>query len=189
MNSNILAAVIYPLLRQLEGEFIEVEDNHKTSRDTDVLGRNREEDRRKLSDIDIERDEECGICMENSAKMVLPNCGHSLCISCFHDWYFNFRICYLLLLYFLLEGLFAGAYFSSKIYLILDRNVRSQSCPFCRDSLKRVRSRDLWVLINNVDFIDKVALAKENLRRFYLNIESLPLAMPEAHAILFDYMI
>ncbi|KAJ6721979.1 RING-H2 FINGER PROTEIN ATL47-LIKE [Salix viminalis] len=42
-------------------------------------------DQRKLSESDFERDEECGICMENSAKMVLPNCGHSLCISCFHD--------------------------------------------------------------------------------------------------------
>ncbi|CAN6548805.1 unnamed protein product [Malus baccata var. baccata] len=84
-------AVIYPYLRQLEGEFNELEDNNnKRSRCTDVLGRKRMEDRRKHSDKDLERDDECGICMENCTKMVLPNCGHSMCITCFHDWYDQF---------------------------------------------------------------------------------------------------
>uniref|UniRef100_A0A6N2MVW9 RING-type domain-containing protein n=1 Tax=Salix viminalis TaxID=40686 RepID=A0A6N2MVW9_SALVM len=147
-------AIIYPSLRQLEGEFIEVEDNHKRSRNTDVLSRKRMKDQRKLSESDFERDEECGICMENSAKMVLPNCGHSLCISCFHDW-----------------------------------NVRSQSCPFCRGSLNRMSSTDLWALISNDDVIDTAALAEENLRRFYLYTDSLPFLAPETPAIQFDYMI
>ncbi|CAK7332429.1 unnamed protein product [Dovyalis caffra] len=147
-------AIIYPSLSQLEGEFIEVENNRTRSRNTDVLSRKGVEDQRKLSESDFERDEECGICMENSAKMVLPNCGHSLCISCFHDW-----------------------------------NVRSQSCPFCRGSLKRMSCTDLWVLISNGDVINTLALAKENLRRFYLYIEDLPFLVPETHAILFDYMI
>ncbi|EEF47573.1 E3 ubiquitin-protein ligase AIRP2 [Ricinus communis] len=147
-------ATIYPSLRLLEGEFIELEDNPRRSQWTEAFSRKRVEDKRKRSDYDIERDDECGICMEDSAKMVLPNCGHSLCISCFHDW-----------------------------------NTRSQSCPFCRGSLKRVKSLDLWVLINNSDIIDTVTIARENLRRFYLYIEKLPLLMPETHAILFDYMI
>lgn len=147
-------AIIYPSLRQLEGEFIEVEDNHKRSSNTDVLSRKRMEGQRKLSESDFERDEECGICMENSAKMVLPNCGHSLCISCFHDW-----------------------------------NVRSQSCPFCRGSLKRMSCTDLWVLISNDDVIDTVALAEENIRHFYLYMDNLPFLVPETQAILFDYMI
>lgn len=147
-------AIIYPSLRQLEGEFIEVEDNHKRSRNTDVLSRTRMKDQRKLSESDFERDEECGICMENSGKMVLPSCGHSLCISCFHDW-----------------------------------NVRSQSCPFCRGSLKRMSSTDLWALISNDDVIDTAALAEENLRRFYLYTDNLPFLVPETDAIQFDYMI
>ncbi|CAI0425773.1 unnamed protein product [Linum tenue] len=148
-------AIIYPSLRQLEGQFVESEDTHKRSRGNEVLTRKRAEDRRRLADNnEFERDDECGICMENGGKMVLPNCGHSLCMNCFHDW-----------------------------------NSRSQSCPFCRGSLKRVRSRDLWALITNGEIVDAATLAKENLRRFYLYVENLPLVMPETHAILFDYMI
>ncbi|CAL2231030.1 unnamed protein product [Prunus armeniaca] len=153
-------AVIYPYLRQLEGEFNELEDNNnhnynnKKSRCTDVLSRKKMEGWRKLSDKDQDRDDECGICMENCTKMVLPNCGHSMCITCFHNW-----------------------------------NARSQSCPFCRDSLKRVSSRDLWVLTSNSDVIDTVTLAKENLRRFYLYIENLPVVVPATHVVVYDYML
>lgn len=76
------------------------------------------------------------------------------------------------------------------VCLILNgRNVRSQSCPFCRGSLKRVSSRDLWDLISNCDVIDTIALAKENLRRFYLYIENLPLVMPDTHVVIYDYML
>ncbi|CAN1295367.1 E3 ubiquitin-protein ligase AIRP2 [Linum perenne] len=133
-------SIIYPSLRQLEGQF---EGSEERTR------------RKKLADIEFERDDECGICMEKSSgQMVLPNCGHSFCMNCFHDW-----------------------------------NSRSKSCPFCRGSLKRVRSRDLWVLVNNGDVVDAATLAKENLSRFYLYVENLPLVMPDTHAILFDYMI
>ncbi|RVW47797.1 hypothetical protein CK203_091757 [Vitis vinifera] len=147
-------AVIYPSLRQLGGQFIELEDTNKRSRCTEVLSRKRVEDRRKVSDKEIDRDDECGICMETCTKMVLPNCGHSMCICCFHDW-----------------------------------NVRSQSCPFCRGSLKRVSSRDLWVLTGNIDVVDTVTLAKEDLRRFYLYIDNLPPLMHDTHSLLYDYMI
>ncbi|KAJ4836725.1 hypothetical protein Tsubulata_024011 [Turnera subulata] len=145
-------AIIYPSLRQLEGEFVEVENQDMRQQESEALSRMGGENLRNI--IDFERDDECGICMESGVKMVLPNCGHSLCISCFHDW-----------------------------------NVRSQSCPYCRGSLKRVSSADLWVLISNGDVIDAVSLAKENLKRFYLYIESLPFVMPETHPFMFDYMI
>lgn len=39
-----------------------------------------------LSDIDAEREEECGICMEMNSKIVLPNCGHAMCMKCYDDW-------------------------------------------------------------------------------------------------------
>ncbi|XP_071724904.1 E3 ubiquitin-protein ligase AIRP2-like [Rutidosis leptorrhynchoides] len=136
-------AVIYPWLRQLEGEFMEFKDMNKSK-----TGNCKEE--RK----NVERDDECGICMHNSTKMVLPDCGHSLCINCFRDW-----------------------------------NERSQSCPFCRGNLKRVNSEDLWVLTGNNDIMDIFTLAKQNLSRFYLYIETLPLTVPETHSIMFDYMI
>ncbi|BBG93968.1 RING/U-box superfamily protein [Prunus dulcis] len=139
-------------LREFYGEFNELEDNNnhnynnKKSRCTDVLSRKKMEGWRKLSDKDQDRDDECGICMENCTKMVLPNCGHSM-------------------------------------------NARSQSCPFCRDSLKRVGSRDLWVLTSNSDVIDTVTLARENLRRFYLYIENLPVVVPATHVVVYDYML
>lgn len=66
-----------------------MEDNKKNGC-TEVLSRKRVEDRKRVSNKDLERDDECGICMENCTKMVLPNCGHALCISCFHDWYPQF---------------------------------------------------------------------------------------------------
>jgi hypothetical protein len=45
-----------------------------------------EMDKGKLSEIEIEREEECGICMEMNSKVVLPNCSHSLCIKCYRNW-------------------------------------------------------------------------------------------------------
>lgn len=43
-------------------------------------------EKRKLSEAELELDEECGICMEMDSKVVLPNCGHSLCLKCYRDW-------------------------------------------------------------------------------------------------------
>lgn len=71
------AAVIYPSLRLLEGQFEEMKNR--------IVEGNQDKNK-KLSE-EVEQDDECGICMENCAKTVLPSCGHSMCISCFHDWY------------------------------------------------------------------------------------------------------
>ncbi|KAK7246928.1 hypothetical protein RIF29_41799 [Crotalaria pallida] len=148
-------AVIYPSLRQLEDEFNASKNNYQRSSCSQVLSR-KKNNCEKLFDEDQEGDDECGICMENqnSMKIVLPSCGHSFCISCFHDWY-----------------------------------LRSDSCPFCRGSLKRVTPRDLWVAIGNNDVIDSATLAVENLRRFYLYMETLPLIMQDAHIFVFNYML
>ncbi|KAG5093332.1 hypothetical protein JHK84_048920 [Glycine max] len=139
-------AVIYPSLRLLQGEF----NNDQRNSCVEVS-------RKRLAKVlnkDLEGDEECGICMENGMKMVLPNCGHSLCISCFHDWY-----------------------------------MRSESCPFCRGSLKRISPKDLWVVIGNSDVVDRITIAKENLRRLYHYIETLPSIISDAHAYTFNHML
>ncbi|CAM8946500.1 unnamed protein product [Rhodiola kirilowii] len=47
----------------------------------------------KLSEIDVEREEECGICMEMTSKVVLPNCNHSLCQKCYRDWRIRSQPC------------------------------------------------------------------------------------------------
>ena len=74
-------------------------------------------------------------------------------------------------------------------WMFNNRNARSRSCPFCRGSLKRVNSKDLWVLTNNHEIVDSITIARENLTRFRLYIESLPPAIPDTHTLVYDYMI
>ncbi|XP_019150292.1 PREDICTED: uncharacterized protein LOC109147100 isoform X2 [Ipomoea nil] len=123
-------AVIYPSLKQMEGNLM--------GKTTQCSG----------------GEDECGICMESGANMVLPNCAHSMCINCFHHWY-----------------------------------IRSQSCPFCRGSLKRVESGDLWVLTGNSDVVDTITLAHHNLKHFYLYIDKLPRVVSETNASFYDYLM
>ncbi|XP_047262897.1 E3 ubiquitin-protein ligase AIRP2-like [Capsicum annuum] len=99
-----------------------------------------DEDYRQSSDSDIEREEECGICMEMNRKIVLPKCNHALCLKYHREW-----------------------------------RLRSQLCPFCRDSLKRVNSGDLWVYMDNKDVVDMSTITRENLRRLFMFIDKLPL--------------
>lgn len=71
-----------------------------------------------------------------------------------------------------------------------DWYTRSQSCPFCRGSLKRVRSRDLWVLTGDDDVIDTVTLEKENVKHFLSFIDSLPLIVPDNMLLVYyDYLV
>ncbi|PIN09527.1 putative E3 ubiquitin ligase [Handroanthus impetiginosus] len=71
-----------------------------------------------------------------------------------------------------------------------DWSTRSESCPFCRGSLKRVRSRDLWVLTCKDDVIDPDAVSTEDLRRFYLYIRNLPKDSPDAlFLVYYEYLI
>ncbi|KAL5997285.1 hypothetical protein ACLOJK_008215 [Asimina triloba] len=147
-----LAAVIYPSLQQLQGDLRELEKT--TQRHAEMYSPKMRAERRAVADKDSEREDECGICMEACTKMVMPDCGHAMCMRCYHDW-----------------------------------NMRSESCPFCRGSLKRFNSEDLWVLTSYDDVIDPATLAKENLRRFYIYIDSLPLTMPDNLFYVYDYII
>ncbi|XP_059626497.1 E3 ubiquitin-protein ligase AIRP2-like [Cornus florida] len=137
-------AVIFPSLFQLQSGITDVED--RKQKDLSSLRYSRKDDlsRGKLSEADIEREEECGICMEMKSKVVLPNCSHSLCLKCYRDW----------------RG-------------------RSQSCPFCRNNLKRVKSGDLWICINNNEVTDLSIILRNNLQRLFKYIEKLPLIVPE----------
>ncbi|KAK1315155.1 hypothetical protein QJS10_CPA06g01282 [Acorus calamus] len=148
-------AVIYPSLQQLEDNLAELEGCKDRGRCMDVISKKRADEKRKLSDKDVEREDECGICMEICTKIVLPYCNHAMCINCYRDW-----------------------------------NMRSQSCPFCRGSLKRVSSRDLWVLTNDGDTVDMETLAKDNLRCFYQYIDNLPLSIPDTlFMVYYDYIV
>ncbi|KAK9277947.1 hypothetical protein L1049_027504 [Liquidambar formosana] len=148
-------AVILPSLQRLHNDSLELDNTEEVGHTLELAVRKRQEERRKLSDVDLERDDECGICLEPCTKMVLPNCCHAMCINCYHDW-----------------------------------NMRSESCPFCRGSLKRVNSRDLWVLTCSDDVVDAETVSKEDMLRFYLFINSLPKDIPDAHFFLYyEYLI
>ncbi|BAT97370.1 hypothetical protein LR48_Vigan11g116900 [Vigna angularis] len=136
--------VIFPSLLQLHRGVTDVEERKqkdlfaKKYMHKDIVRKG------KLSEIDIEREEECGICMEMNNKVVLPNCNHTLCMKCFRNWH-----------------------------------SRSQSCPFCRDSLQRVNSGDLWIYLNSNEINDLASINKENLKRLFAYVDKLPLIVAD----------
>ncbi|KAL0344466.1 UNVERIFIED_CONTAM: E3 ubiquitin-protein ligase AIRP2 [Sesamum radiatum] len=139
-----LAGVIFPSLLQLHKGITDIEEKKQREICATKYRRRDEMEKGKLSEIEIEREEECGICMEMDTKVVLPSCAHSLCMKCYRNW----------------RG-------------------RSQSCPFCRDSLKRVNSGELWIYTSNCDITDLSAIGRENLKRLFMYIDKLPLVVPD----------
>ncbi|XP_023158045.1 E3 ubiquitin-protein ligase AIRP2 isoform X1 [Zea mays] len=79
-------AVIFPSLLQLQRGITDVEDKKQKAVCMEKYRKKDEDGRDTLSDIDVEREEECGICMEMNSKVVLPNCTHAMCIRCYQDW-------------------------------------------------------------------------------------------------------
>ncbi|KAK6943119.1 hypothetical protein RJ641_028496 [Dillenia turbinata] len=63
---------------------------------------------------------------------------------------------------------------------------RSQSCPFCRDSLKRVNSGDLWIYMDKREIADLSLVSKENLARLFMYINKLPLVVPDPMFATYD---
>ncbi|CAD6259051.1 unnamed protein product [Miscanthus lutarioriparius] len=138
-------AVIFPSLMQLPKGISDVDDWRQKAVCTEKYRRRDEDEgKRPVSEIDIEREEECGICMEMNSKVVLPSCSHAMCMKCYRQW-----------------------------------RSRSQSCPFCRDSLKRVNSGDLWMFTDCRDVVDMATVTRENIRRLFMYIEKLPLVTPD----------
>ncbi|KAF7839848.1 helicase-like transcription factor [Senna tora] len=151
-------AVILPSLQRLHGslEKLEISKEGFSRIEGPSSGKKIVEgDARVLTNVDVDREDECGICLEPCTKMVLPNCCHAMCIKCYRKW-----------------------------------NTRSESCPFCRGSLRRVNSEDLWVLTCNEDVVDAETVSKEDLLRFYLYINSLPKDYPDALFLMYyEYLI
>lgn len=82
-----MAAVIFPSLLQLQRGITDLEDRKQREICSQRYKKRGDEAKGKLSELDIEREEECGICMEMNSKVVLPNCNHTLCMKCYWDWY------------------------------------------------------------------------------------------------------
>ncbi|CAI9106958.1 OLC1v1006210C1 [Oldenlandia corymbosa var. corymbosa] len=143
--------IIFPSLLQLQRGITDMEEKKQKKICSLRYSRRNWEN---ISDVDLERENECGICMECTGKVVLPNCNHSLCIECYNQW-----------------------------------RRRSQSCPFCRNNLKRVNSGDLWICIDNSETVDLSVIMEENLQRLFVFIEKLPLIVPESVLNQYDYPI
>ncbi|KAL3530878.1 hypothetical protein ACH5RR_010200 [Cinchona calisaya] len=131
--------IIFPSLLQLQRGITDVEDKKQKKICSLRYSRKDEMNRGKISVIDVERENECGICMEIKSRVVLPYCSHSLCLKCYHEW-----------------------------------RRRSQSCPFCRTSLKRVNSGDLWIYTDSREIVDLSEILDENLQGLFTFIEKLP---------------
>ncbi|KAH7434516.1 hypothetical protein KP509_06G021200 [Ceratopteris richardii] len=54
---------------------------------------------------------------------------------------------------------------------------RSSSCPFCRLSLKHVKPQDLWILTEQDDIKDVLYVTGENMKRLFIYVDKLPLAV------------
>ena len=149
------------------------------------------EDKRKPFDVELERENECGICLEPCTKMVLPNCCHTMCVNCYHDWYtlilfplINFGLVFIRWEW--KNAIVLGGELLNTFICICFRNTRSESCPFCRGSLERVNSGDLWVLTCSSDVTDVQTVLKEDLLRLHLYINSLPKDIPDALFLMYS---
>ncbi|KAH1033705.1 hypothetical protein J1N35_045879 [Gossypium stocksii] len=60
-----------------------------------------------------------------------------------------------------------------------DWHDRSQSCPFCRDSLVKVDSCDLWIYIEQSEIAELSSILRENRKRLFTYIDRLPLIVPD----------
>ncbi|KAK7828406.1 e3 ubiquitin-protein ligase airp2 [Quercus suber] len=70
-----------------------------------------------------------------------------------------------------------------------DESTRSESCPFCWGTLKRVKSGDLWVLTCSSDVVGSQTMLKEDMLRFYLYINGLPKDISDALFLMhFEYL-
>ncbi|MBA0707756.1 hypothetical protein Goshw_010871 [Gossypium schwendimanii] len=148
-------SVILPSLQRLHGDLSELDATGEEDHCFEMVVKKKLDDKRKVSDMELEREDECGICLEPCNKVVLPNCCHAMCINCYRDW-----------------------------------SLRSESCPFCRGSLKRVTSGDLWVLTRSTDVVETKTVLKEDILRFQLYINKLPKDLPDALFVMYyEYLI
>ncbi|MFS8026373.1 putative transcription factor C2H2 family [Helianthus anomalus] len=79
--------IIYPSLMQLQSGVTDSEEKKQKKVCLERYRKREDGDYNHRSDIDIEREEECGICMEMNSKLVLPKCNHAMCSNCYNDWY------------------------------------------------------------------------------------------------------
>lgn len=80
-------AVIYPSLLQLQSGVTDSEDERQKAVWMERYRRRDEEKHEHCSEVNLQGEEECGICMEMRSKVLLPNCNHEMCLKCYREWY------------------------------------------------------------------------------------------------------
>jgi len=85
-----------------------------------------------------------------------------------------------------IECRLCSRYHSLTITLPFYRSSRSQSCPFCRDNLKKTCPGDLWIYVEDQDVVDMETVSSENLRRLFMYISKLPLIVPDVIFNVYD---
>ncbi|KAH9609743.1 hypothetical protein KSS87_012733 [Heliosperma pusillum] len=60
---------------------------------------------------------------------------------------------------------------------------RSQSCPYCRDTLKQVKPGDLWIYTDETDIVDLSVILTENVNRIFNYFEKLPIMNPHPSSV------
>ncbi|RZB52837.1 E3 ubiquitin-protein ligase AIRP2-like isoform X2 [Glycine soja] len=78
--------VVFPSLLQLHRGITDVDDRKQKHLCATKYKHKDLTSKGKLPEIDMEREEECGICLEMNSMVVLPNCNHSMCMKCYEDW-------------------------------------------------------------------------------------------------------
>lgn len=84
-----MLAVILPSLQRLHGSLGKLESSKEGYSNIEGVCLKKKkmiEADGRLSSVDLEREDECGICLEPCTKMVLPNCCHAMCIKCYRKW-------------------------------------------------------------------------------------------------------
>lgn len=78
--------VILPSLLQLQRGITDAEDRRQKDLCATKYKSVEAMNKREMSEIDIEGENECDICMEMNRRVVLPVCSHSMCMKCYRDW-------------------------------------------------------------------------------------------------------
>lgn len=86
-------SIIFPSLIQMQKGVAIVEDSTQRALCIERFIKMSDDKRNQISELDVEREEECGICMELNSKIVLPNCCHAMCLKCYNNWNSRQRSC------------------------------------------------------------------------------------------------
>lgn len=81
-----IPAIILPSLQRIHGSLDKFDDCKDGHHWIEMSSKKRGDKDGRLMNIDMKREDECGICLEPCTRMVLPNCCHSMCIKCYRNW-------------------------------------------------------------------------------------------------------